>query len=434
MRILSTKQQTVEEILGLISSTFLQHLEEKEAAVRAIIADVRARGDEALLEYTNRFDCPAVTRESLLVTPAEVEEAVRATGPPFHRAVERAAENIRRFHEHSRPRDSFLLRPDGALLGEKYSPIDRVGLYIPGGTAAYPSSVLMSAIPAQVAGVPDIVMATPASMDCRVHPAVLTAAHLVGVHRIYKMSGAQALAAFAFGTETVPRVDKIAGPGGIYVLLAKRLLYGHVGVDGLYGPSDVAIIADESASPRLLAADLLAQAEHGGQDADSLAVLITSAAPLVAAVQAEIERQVKRLDRQEAAWRAITEQGTIVLTQSLSESVAISNRLAPEHLELHVREPLRLLSDISHAGCILLGEDTPAAVSDYAAGPSHILPTTRTARFSSGLGVYDFLTRASVVRTTRAWLADYADTIHELAALEGFDAHSRSVRARLEET
>jgi len=428
MRILTTRRRTPAQVAGELSQALLAEVSEQEAVVREIVAAVRAQGDEAVLEYTRRFDCPDMTVERLAVTEDELKTARRIAGKDFLEAVASAVEHVRSYHEKQRPQDWFDLRELGTVLGQKFTPIERVGIHVPGFTAAYPSSLIMTAVPGQVAGVKEMVLCTPAGQDGSIHPATLATAGFLGLKRVFKIGGAQAIAAMAFGTATVPRVDKVFGPGSIYVMLAKREVYGHVGVDGLYGPSEVVIIADETAQPRIIAADLLAQAEHM---TDSAAILVTPARSLVEPVQNELEKQVRLLRRKAIAWEAITERGAIVITKDLDEACEVVNELAPEHVQICTDSPFSLLPKIRNAGCICVGETSPVTLGDYVIGPSHVLPTGRTARFSSGLGVADFCKRSSIIYTSKEAVKDHAATVRALASLEGLDGHVKAMMARL---
>jgi histidinol dehydrogenase len=428
MRIVTTRRRTPRQIADELSAPFLAAAAEQEAVVREIVEAVRAGGDEAVLEYTRRFDCAEMTVARMAVTEAEFEKAKRVAGDQFLAAVASAVLHVRTFHEKQRPQDWFDLRELGTVLGQKFTPIERVGIHVPGYTAAYPSSLIMTAVPGLVAGVSEIILCTPPDRDGDVHPATLATADHLGLRRVFKIGGAQAIAAMAYGTETIPKVDKVFGPGNAYVMLAKKMVYGAVGVDGLYGPSEVVVLADEHAKPRLVAADLLAQAEHM---TDSPAILVTPAKSLVGPVEEELRRQVERMNRKAIAWEAITTRGAIVLTKDMEDAVAVVNELAPEHVEIHTDSPFSWLSKIRNAGCIFVGENSPEALGDYVIGPSHVLPTGRTARFSSGLGTADFMKRSSVIYTSKEAVEDHAQVVRALAALEGFDGHIRAMRARL---
>ncbi len=399
-----------------------------EEVVDAIIADVRARGDAALRDYALRFD--GARLEELEVSAQEMDQALADADPYFLDTLRMAAANIEAFHRRQL-RDSFVMtEQDGVILGQKYTPVERAGVYVPGGTAAYPSTVLMDVIPARVAGVPEIVMTTPAGRDGRVDPAILAAASVAGVTRIFKAGGAQAVAALAYGTESVPAVDKIVGPGNIYVATAKRKVYGKVGIDMIAGPSEILVLADGGCSPAWVAADLLSQAEH-----DRLAspVLVTDSEALALAVQAEVEAQLDALPRRDIARASVETGGKIILCGSLDQAVDVCNIIAPEHLELCVEDPFALLGRIKNAGSIFLGRNVPEALGDYFAGPNHTLPTSGTARFSSPLGVDDFVKRSSFIYYTREALGRVKDRIAGFAEAEGLHAHARSVTIRYEE-
>jgi len=396
-------------------------------AVRQIVTDVKQGGDAALLRYTRQFDWPEATAPGLRADQAELDAAWAGLPPSLRRALQAAVRNVRRFHERQRPTDWWELGDTGAVLGQKFTPVDAVGIYAPGGLAPYPSSLIMAAVPAQVAGVPRIVVASPPGQEGRLAAPLAAVAHLLGITEIYKMGGAQAIAALAYGTAAVPPVDKIVGPGNIYVNLAKTMVYGQVGTDGLYGPSELVLIADGTADPVVAAADLLSQAEHGP---DSPVCLITTSRPLLEQVAAELQRQLVQLERRSYAEQSLHECGTMALVRDLEEAAALCNLIAPEHALLMVEEPLALLPRIRHAGCILLGRSAPVTVGDYLAGPSHILPTGRTARFSSGLGVLDFMKRSSVIYTDQEWLRRSGPQAARLACYEGFGAHARAVVVR----
>ena len=398
-----------------------------EEVVDAIIADVRARGDAALRDYALRFD--GARLEELEVSAQEMDQALADADPYFLDTLRMAAANIEAFHRRQL-RDSFVMtEQDGVILGQKYTPVERAGVYVPGGTAAYPSTVLMDVIPARVAGVPEIVMTTPAGRDGRVDPAILAAASVAGVTRIFKAGGAQAVAALAYGTESVPAVDKIVGPGNIYVATAKRKVYGKVGIDMIAGPSEILVLADGGCSPAWVAADLLSQAEH-----DRLAspVLVTDSPALAAAVQAEVERQLCGLPRADIARASVEANGKIILCRTLDEAVEVCNQIAPEHLELCVADPFGLLGRVQNAGSVFLGRNVPEALGDYFAGPNHTLPTSGTARFSSPLGVDDFVKRSSFIYYTRAALGRVKDQVAAFAEAEGLHAHARSLTIRYE--
>ena len=399
-----------------------------ESVVDAIIADVRARGDEALRDYAKKFDRAELS--DLLVSQAEIEEAFAAVGEDFIQTLRMAAANIRHFHEHQVHKDFVVTDTPGVLLGQKYTPIERAGVYVPGGTAAYPSTVLMDVIPAKVAGVKEIVMTTPAGPDGKVNPNILAAAAVAGIDRIVKTGGAQAVAALAYGTESVPAVDKSVGPGNIYVATAKRKVFGKVGIDMIAGPSEILVLADGGANPAWVAADLLSQAEH-----DKLAtpVLVTDSEALAEAVQAELERQIPLLPRAAIARESVDTNGKIVVTDDLAKAIEAANLIAPEHLEICTEDPFAVLGSIKNAGSIFLGRNVPEALGDYFAGPNHTLPTSGTARFSSPLGVDDFVKKSSFIYYTKDALGAVQGRIADFAEREGLHAHAKSVTIRFED-
>lgn len=404
---------------------------EQNKTVGDILERVRAEGDAAVLYYTESFDKVKLEPAGLRVKEQEIAAAYDRVEPRFIEALRRAAANIRSFHEKQKRHSWVDVQPDGTTIGQLIRPLRRVGLYVPGGKAAYPSSVLMNAIPAQVAGVPEIVMVTPASTGGKegIDPYILVAAAEAGIREMYRVGGAQAVAALAYGTESIPPVDKIVGPGNIYVALAKRYVYGVVDIDSIAGPSEILVLADDSADPAYIAADLLSQAEH---DEMASAILVTASRPLAESVLAEVESQLATLPRKEIAEKSIRERGAILLAESETEAVATSNRLAPEHLELLVREPFDWLGRIENAGAIFLGPYSTEPVGDYFAGPNHILPTNGTARFSSPLSVDDFLKKSSVIRYSKEALLRDGEDIKTLARHEGLEAHARAVEVRLE--
>ena len=395
--------------------------------VSDIIDNVRARGDAALYEYCEKFDKAKL--DSLQVTPEEIEEALSLVEPRFVEILKTAADNIRLFHE-KQVRNSLILndRP-GIVMGQKVIPVDRAGLYVPGGTAAYPSTVLMDAIPAKIAGVPEVVMVSPPGADGKINPVILAAAAIAGVDKIFKLGGAQAVAALAYGTESVPKVDKIVGPGNAFVAEAKKQVFGVVSIDMIAGPSEILIVADGKSDPRCVAADLLSQAEH---DRLASAVLVTDSADLAEAVQAELEVQIPLLSRADIARESIDRNGKIIVADDLWAAIDISNELAPEHLELCVDNPFDYLDAIRHAGSIFMGRNTPEALGDYMAGPNHTLPTGGTAKFSSPLSVDDFVKKTQYSYFTRSALEQVARDVAFFAEKEGLTAHAKSAVIRLE--
>ncbi|PAE94847.1 histidinol dehydrogenase [Shouchella clausii] len=398
------------------------------ATVNTIIETVKKEGDQALVDYTQQFDGVELT--DLCVTKAELDNAYRHIDQPVLAAIRQAIANVRAFHEQQKAKSWFQTAPDGTILGQRVTPLDAVGVYVPGGKAAYPSSIIMNVVPAQVAGVKDISMVSPSGKNGTLPPAVLATAAELGVHTIYKLGGAQAVAALAYGTETVRPVDKITGPGNKYVALAKRAVFGDVAIDMIAGPSEICVLADEKANPAYVAADLLSQAEH---DEDATAVLVTPSRELAEAVQQETARQLATLPRKEIAGRALEQFGALYVTASLAQAIEVVNQLAPEHLEIATEEPLALLGRVKHAGAIFLGSYSAEPVGDYFAGPNHVLPTNGTARFASPLSVDDFVKKSSIISYSKTALAENGKAITELARLEGLEAHARAIDIRLED-
>ena len=395
--------------------------------VRDIIDNVKANGDKALYEYCEKFDKAKLS--SLEVSTEEIDEAFAAVEPQFIEILKQAAENIRAFHK-QQVRQSFILNGDGYVTGQKITPIEKVGLYVPGGTAAYPSTVLMDSIPAKIAGCKEICITTPPSADGKVNPAILAAAKIAGVDRIFKIGGAQAVAALAYGTETVPKVDKIVGPGNAFVAEAKRQVFGLVSIDMIAGPSEILVIADGKSNPKFVAADLLSQAEH---DKMASAVLVTDSAELAEQVSAELERQIPLLPRAEIARISIDNNGKIIVADNLFDVIEVANEIAPEHLELSVDNPFDYLDKIKNAGSIFMGRYCPEALGDYFAGPNHTLPTSGTARFSSPLSVDDFVKKSQYTYYTKDALQKSAESVAFFAEKEGLSAHARSVTVRFED-
>ncbi len=399
-----------------------------EEQVREIIRRVRQEGQPALLEYTARFDGARLNEHNFSVSAAEISLAYHKVAADFVPALRRAQANIENYHRKQLRQSWVDTAENGTILGQMIRPLAKVGIYVPGGTASYPSSVLMNAIPAKVAGVPRIVMATPPQPDGSVNPYTLVAAAEAGVTEIYKMGGAQAVAALAYGTATVPQVDKITGPGNIYVTLAKKMVYGQVDIDMLAGPSEIVIIADDTANPAYVAADLLSQAEH---DPRASAILLTWSRTLAEQVRDEVTRQLAQLPRNEIASRALADYGAALLTTDLEEAISLANQLAPEHLEIMVTEPFRLLGQIKNAGAIFLGPHSPEPVGDYYAGPNHVLPTMGTARFYAPLNVDTFQNKSSLIAYSPAGLQEAAADIITLANLEGLEAHANAIKVRI---
>lgn len=417
----------IEKLEGILNRTQMDSQEVLDR-VDEILLDVKERGDKAVLEYTHRYDGHSLGQ--LKVSPEEIEKARKRIDENLRSAIERAIENISRFHQ-KQVRDDFMIseNPD-IVVGQIVSPIERVGLYIPGGTASYPSTVMMNVVPAKIAGVEEIVMVTPADAEGNVRDSVLVAADLLGVTEIYKMGGAQAVGALCYGTQTIKKVDKITGPGNIYVAMAKRKVSGIVGIDMIAGPSEVVVLADGGANPKFIAADLIAQAEH---DTRAASIVVTSSRPLAEAVLGEISRQLETLERSEIAERSLTDYGAIILTESTEEGFEIVNKLAPEHLEILTEKPFEDYRKIRNAGAIFLGEYTPEPVGDYYAGPNHTLPTSRTARFSSALGVDDFCKKTSLLYYSEKALKKAAGDIITLANDEALTGHANSIKVRLED-
>ncbi|MCQ1774934.1 histidinol dehydrogenase [Neorhizobium galegae] len=424
---LDQASQDFEAKFSAFLSTKREVSEDVNTVVRAIIDDVRARGDQALIDYSARFDGIDLAKVGIKVTEAEIDAALAATDRKVIDALTFAAERIERHHARQMPKDDIYEDAIGVGLGSRWTAIEAVGLYVPGGTASYPSSVLMNAVPARVAGVPRVVMVVPANGGT-INPAVLAAARIAGVTEIYRIGGAQAVAALAYGTETIAPVAKIVGPGNAYVAAAKRHVFGTVGIDMIAGPSEVLVIADGENDPDWLAADLLAQAEH---DAGAQSILVTDNAGLGKAVQAAVERQLKTLSRSETAAASWRDFGAVILVPDLNAAVPLANRIAAEHLELAVADPDALMPGIRNAGAIFIGRHTPEVIGDYVGGSNHVLPTARSARFSSGLSVLDFVKRTSILRLGPDQLRQLAPAAITLAHSEGLDAHARSVAIRL---
>ncbi len=401
-----------------------------EKTVAEIISRIREQGDQALFACTKEFDHFETNASNILVTEAEIDKAVDALEPEFVKVMEKAASNIRSFHE-KQVRNSWMdVREDGSILGQRILPIARAGVYVPGGKAAYPSSVLMNVIPAKVAGVPEIIMTTPPSGDGSIDPATLAAARIAGVDKVYRAGGAQAIAAMAFGTESIPRTDKITGPGNIFVALAKKAVYGHVSIDSVAGPSEILVLADETANPRYVAADLLSQAEH---DELASAILITVSEKLAQQVETEIEGFLSRLSRREIMEKSLENYGYILLADSLSDAIDAANEIASEHLEILTENPFEVMTQIRNAGAVFLGEHSCEPLGDYFAGPNHILPTNGTARFFSPLGVDDFIKKSSIISYSREALEKAHGDIELFARREGLTAHENSIKVRFEQ-
>ena len=426
---LNTRDADFEERFQTLLSLKREDAPDVNQAVAGIIADVRARGDAAVVELTAKFDQFEVSAETLAFTEDEIAEAEAKVSGEEREALELAAARIRAYHERQRPRDAEWTDEAGATLGWRWTPVTSAGLYVPGGLASYPSSVLMNAIPAQVAGVERLVMTVPTPRG-EVNPLVLFAAKLAGVETIYRMGGAQAVAALAYGTEAIPPVDKITGPGNAYVAAAKRQVFGQVGIDMIAGPSEILVIADKNNDPNFIALDLLSQAEH---DESAQAILITNDATLAELVVEAVDAHLEVLTRREIAEASWRKNGAVILVQNMGEAAALADDIAPEHLEILVDNPAALANNIAHAGAIFLGAWTPEAIGDYVGGPNHVLPTARSARFSSGLSVLDFMKRTTIAEMTPAALRAIGPAAARLAESESLEAHGLSVLARLDQ-
>lgn len=408
-------------------SSDMDKYREIDEIVLNIIKNVQHKGDKALFQYAQKFD--RVTLDHLIVETEEFEEAEQLVNDEFKKAIEVAANNIREFHQHQVENSWFFHKENGITLGQQVTPMDRVGIYIPGGKAAYPSTVLMNVIPAKLAGVPEIFIATPPQEDGKINPHVLYTAKFVGVNRIYKMGGAQAIAAFAYGTETVPKVNKIVGPGNDFVARAKKWVFGDVAIDMIAGPSEICVVADETAPAHYVAADLLSQAEH---DEAATSICITTSKELAQNIANEVERQLKQLPREKIARTSIEQNGKIVVTENLEQAFQLVNEIAPEHLQLMLQNALEYIEQVKHAGAIFIGNYSPEPLGDYVAGPNHTLPTSGTAKFASPLGVYDFMKKSSIIHYSESALQKEAQYIETLANMEGLEAHANSISIRKE--
>lgn len=401
-----------------------------EAAVNDILNNVRSRKDEALFEYTKNFDKADINKDNIVVTQAEIEAAYKQVDTELLDVIRKALVNIRDYHAKQKQYSWFDSKPDGTILGQKVTPISRVGVYVPGGKAAYPSSVLMNVMPAKVAGVEQIVMCTPCDSEGNVYPTTLVAANEAGVDVIYKVGGAQAIAAMAYGTESIPKVDKIVGPGNIYVALAKKAVFGYVSIDSVAGPSEILVIADETANPKYVAADLLSQAEH---DEMASAILITTSEELAKKVSEQVDVFVNELSRKEILEKSLDNYGYILTAESLDEAIDVANEIASEHLEIVTKDPFNVMTKIKNAGAIFLGEYSSEPLGDYFAGPNHVLPTNGTAKFFSALSVDDFIKKSSIISYSREALEPIHKDIEKFATAEKLTAHANSIRVRFEE-
>ncbi|MCR5715917.1 MAG: histidinol dehydrogenase [Lachnospiraceae bacterium] len=430
MRIVPLTKETREDIQANLLKRSPNNYGRFEETVNEIITNVRERGDAALFEYTEKFDHTSLSADTILVTAEEIKEAYATLEDEFIETMRRSCANIREFHEKQLRQSFFTTKPDGSILGQRITPLQRAGVYVPGGKAAYPSSVLMNVIPAKVAGVPEIVMTTPPGKDGKVNPGTLVAADLAGVDKIYKVGGAQAIAALAFGTESVPKADKITGPGNIFVALAKKAVFGYVSIDSVAGPSEILVLADETARARYVAADLLSQAEH---DEMASAILITTSRKLAEEVSKEVDGFVAVLERKEIIQKSLDQYGYILLADSMDVAIDAANEIASEHMEILTQNPWETMTRIRNAGAMFLGEYSSEPLGDYFAGPNHILPTNGTARFFSPLGVDDFIKKSSVICYSREALERDHTDIERFAKNEGLTAHANSIAVRFED-
>ena len=421
-----TKRNLLEDLLKRSPNQYGEY----EAGVARILEDVRIKGDEALFAYTETFDHASINEQNIQVTEEEIREAYELAGEELVSIIRKALANIQSYHEKQRQYSWFDSKPDGTILGQKVTALQRVGVYVPGGKAAYPSSVLMNIVPAKVAGVEEIVMVTPPGRDGKVNPNTLVAAHEAGADVIYKVGGAQAVGALAYGTSCIPKVDKIVGPGNIYVALAKKAVYGHVSIDAIAGPSEILVVADESANPRYVAADLLSQAEH---DELASAILVTTSEELAEAVSKEVDGFLQELSRSEIIWKSLDNYGYILVAESMEDAIDIANEIASEHLEIQTRNPYDVMTRIRNAGAIFIGEYASEPLGDYFAGPNHVLPTNGTARFFSPLSVDDFIKKSSIIGYSREALERIHTDIEAFAQAEQLTAHANSIKVRFED-
>lgn len=429
MRILELNENTRKDILSNLLKRSPNSYGEYEGRVSAIIDDIKSRRDEAVFEYTKKFDGYDLNADNIIVTEDEIKAAYEEVDAGLVEIIRKALVNIRNYHAKQKRNSWFDATPDGTILGQKITPLARVGVYVPGGKAAYPSSVLMNVVPAKVAGVDEIIMCTPPGKDGKIYCGTLVAAKEAGVDVIYKVGGAQAIAAMAYGTESVPKVDKIVGPGNIYVALAKKAVYGQVGIDSIAGPSEIMVLADESANPRFVAADLLSQAEH---DELASAILVTTSRELAEKVSEETEGFLRELSRRQIIEKSLENYGYILLAKDMDEAVAVVNEIASEHLELVTKDPFQTMTKIRNAGAIFLGEYSSEPLGDYFAGPNHVLPTNGTAKFFSPLEVDDFIKKSSIISYSRKALGAIHTDIEKFAQAEGLTAHANSIKVRFE--
>ncbi len=430
MRILQLSKETKSNILEDLLKRSPNSYGEYEDRVAAIIDTVREKGDEAIFSYTRQFDGADISADNIVVTKEEIEEAYATVDPTLLNVIRKALVNIREYHEKQRQYSWFDSKDNGIILGQKVTPLKRVGVYVPGGKAVYPSSVLMNVMPAKVAGVDEIIMTTPPGKDGKICASTLVAATEAGVDKIYKVGGAQAIAALAFGTESVPKIDKIVGPGNIYVALAKKAVFGHVSIDSIAGPSEILVLADESANPRFVAADLLSQAEH---DEMASAILVTTSRELAEQVSAEVDKFVAQLSRKEIIQKSLDNYGYILVASSEEEAIETANDIASEHLEIVMKDPFTVMTKIRNAGAIFLGTYSSEPLGDYFAGPNHVLPTNGTAKFFSALSVDDFIKKSSIISYSREALEPIYKDIVQFAECEQLTAHANSIRVRFED-
>ena len=430
MRILELTEETKGNILENLLKRSPNSYGKFEASVQEIIETVRANRDAALFDYTARFDGATINKDNILVTEEEIKEAYDAVDPKLLEVIRKSLVNIRTYHEKQRQNSWFDSQDKGIILGQKVTALARVGVYVPGGKAVYPSSVLMNIVPAKVAGVDEIIMTTPPGKDGKVNPSTLVAAREAGADRIYKVGGAQAIAAFAFGTESIPKVDKIVGPGNIYVALAKKAVFGYVSIDSIAGPSEILVLADETANPRYVAADLLSQAEH---DEMASAILITTSRELAERVSEEAAKFTAQLSRKEIIQKSLDNYGYILIADNMEEAIAAVNEIASEHMEIVTKNPFEVMTKVRNAGAIFIGEYSSEPLGDYFAGPNHVLPTNGTAKFFSALSVDDFIKKSSIISYSREALEEVYKDIAQFAACEQLTAHANSVKVRFED-
>lgn len=429
MRIVKLDKETKKNILDNLLKRSPNNYDSYADTVAEIVNNVRQNGNEAVFEYTEKFDKTVINEDNILVTKEEIEEAFSLVEPELIEIIKKSAENIREFHAKQRQYSWFDTKPDGSILGQRVTALEKVGVYVPGGKAAYPSSVLMNIIPAKVAGVDEIVMVTPPSKEGKINPGTLVAASVAGIDKIYKVGGAQAVAALAFGTESIPKVDKIVGPGNIFVALAKKQVFGFVSIDSIAGPSEILVLADESANPRYVAADMLSQAEH---DELASAILVTTSNELANKVSDEVEKFVNELPRQEILRKSLDNFGYILVVDNMEDAIDVTNEIASEHLEIVTKNPFETMTKIRNAGAIFLGEYSSEPLGDYYAGPNHVLPTNGTAKFFSPLSVDDFIKKSSIISYSRESLEPVHKDIIKFAESEGLTAHANSIKVRFE--